>query len=249
MGSLTAAAAVPAQKHFALTHIVYDASPLGALLALLSLSPIFLFVAYFALVVFGRRLSLLLLAAGSVANEALSLALKRALRAPRPFPHLAHVGHGYGMPSSHAQAGAFVLAWGVGYAMSLDARYSRAAGARGQRAEAMRRVRVGIYLFGLAAWSVAVAYSRYALRYHSIPQIAAGYAVGLVAGAAWYVLTEHIARTAPESIPGRIRRSIEWLWIGLGGIGGWQLGGAEGGWLEGWMFGVHDAEHIERKAQ
>lgn len=155
LGSL----AIPDSKHFALTHIVYDPdSPLGIPLALLSLSPIFLFVAYFALVIFGRRLSLLLLAAGSVGNEALSLALKRSLRSPRPFPDHPHIGDGYGMPSSHAQAGAFVLAWGVGYALSQGARYPpRKASAR---AETMHRVRTGIYLFGLASWSMAVAYSR-----------------------------------------------------------------------------------------
>ncbi|GMK56615.1 hypothetical protein CspeluHIS016_0304550 [Cutaneotrichosporon spelunceum] len=242
-GSLSALDAMAEAKHFALTHIVYDAtSRLGIPLALLSLSPIFLFVAYFALVIFGRRLTLLLLAAGSVGNEVLSLGLKRVLRAPRPYPHLPHVGTGYGMPSSHAQAGAFVFAWGVGYALSQKERYPvRKAG----RAERMHTIRTGIYLFGLASWSLAVAYSRYALRYHSVPQIVAGYAVGLVTGAVWYALTDHLPRTAPESVLGRLRRTIEWLWTGLGGIGGWQLGGAEAGWLEGWVFGVHD----ERKAQ
>lgn len=95
--------------------------------------------------------------------------------------------------------------------------------------------------------ALAEADTRYALRYHSPPQVAAGYAVGLAAGAVWYALTEHIPRTCPESIPGRTRRVIEWLWTGVGGIGGWQLGGAEGGWLEGWMFGVGGPH--ERKVQ
>lgn len=158
-GSLGSLAAVPDSKHFALTHIVYDpSSNLGIPLALLSLSPIFLFVAYFALVIFGRRLSLLLLAAGSVGNEVLSLALKRALRSPRPYPDHPHIGDGYGMPSSHAQAGAFVLAWGIGYALSQPARYP--ARTVSKRAETMHRVRTGIYVFGLAAWSLTVAYSR-----------------------------------------------------------------------------------------
>jgi len=73
------------QKSFSLTHIVYDpSSRIGLPLALISVSPIFLFVAYFSLVVFTRRLTLKLLAAGSVLNEVLSLALKRILRVPRP---------------------------------------------------------------------------------------------------------------------------------------------------------------------
>lgn len=158
-GSLGSLDPVAEAKHFTLTLIVYDpTSRLGIPLALLSLSPIFLFVAYFALVIFSRRLSLLLLAAGSVANEVLSLALKRVLRVPRPYPHLPDVGSGYGMPSSHAQAGAFVLAWGIGYALSQGQRYPPRR--ESEQAKAMHAVRTGIYLFGLAAWSVAVAYSR-----------------------------------------------------------------------------------------
>lgn len=80
------------------------------------------------------------------------------------------------------------------------------------------------------------------LQYHSVPQVAAGYAVGLVVGAAWYLLTEHIPRTAPGSLPGKIRQGLQCLWTGVGGIGGWQIGGAEGGWGEGWVFGVNKAK-------
>lgn len=76
------------------------------------------------------------------------------------------------------------------------------------------------------------------LQYHSIRQVLAGYIVGISAGAAWYLLTEHIPRTAPASTPGQIRRGLQCLWTGVGGIGGWQIGGAEGGWGEGWVFGV-----------
>jgi dolichyldiphosphatase len=88
---------------------------------------------------------------------------------------------------------------------------------------------------------------RYALSYHSIPQIAAGYAVGIVAGAAWYILTEHVPRTSPSSAPGRIRAGIENVWVGVGGVGGWQLGGAQGGWGEGWVFGVTGMETGKKK--
>lgn len=150
---------LPGPKHFALTHIVYPVdNRLGIPLALLSLSPIFLFVAYFVLVVFGRRLSLLLLAAGSVGNEVLSLLLKRLLKSPRPFPHLPHVGHGYGMPSSHAQAASFVLAWGLGYWLSIEQRYDNKP--TDARARLVRKVRSGVYLLGLFVWSLFVAASR-----------------------------------------------------------------------------------------
>lgn len=57
--------------------------------------------------------------------------------------------------------------------------------------------------------------------------------MGLAFGVAWYIATEYLPRVYPASIPGRIRATIEYVWVGLGGIGGWQLGGAEGGWGEG----------------
>jgi dolichyldiphosphatase len=72
--------------------------------------------------------------------------------------------------------------------------------------------------------------------------VLAGYLVGLVVGVAWYAVTEHIPRTKPTSLPGRIRAFIENIWVGVGGIGGWQLGAAEGGWGEGWVFGVEVGE-------
>ena len=75
--------ALPQLKAFTLTHILYDPlSPpyLSIPLTLLSLSPIFLFVSYFTLLVVNRQLTILLLGVGSIGNEALSWALKRVLK-------------------------------------------------------------------------------------------------------------------------------------------------------------------------
>ena len=153
----------PILKSFALTHILYDpADPTSIPLTLLSLSPIFLFVAYFTLVIFTRRLTVLALACGSIANEILSLALKRAWKGERPYKDiLGEVGEGYGMPSSHSQAAGFLLAWGVGYWMTRDMRaWSTGLNSSGDGTIVKRIVRA-IYLFGLSLWSVLVAYSRY----------------------------------------------------------------------------------------
>ena len=55
-------------------------------------------------------------------------------------------------------AGAFVLAWGCLYAWSQGGRYpARSVSAR---ARTVHAVRTGIYVFGLAAWSLAVASPR-----------------------------------------------------------------------------------------
>jgi len=166
MGSLDANSALsplPPLKSFALTHILYDPShPLSIPFTLLSLTPIFLFVSYFTLIIFERRLTVLGLAAGSVLNEILSLGLKRVLKGERPYVGFGEVGDGYGMPSSHSQAAGFLVAWGVGYWLTASRRranhWNRSA--KDERAKLLGKIRRGVYLLGLIAWSLSVAYSR-----------------------------------------------------------------------------------------
>ena len=57
--------------------------------------------------------------------------------------------------------------------------------------------------------------------------------MGLVAGSLHFHITEYMPLRHPTSVPGRLRRRFEGLWTGMGGTGGWELGGAEGGWGEG----------------
>jgi dolichyldiphosphatase len=166
MGSLDPTAALPPfpqLKSFALTHILYDpAHPLSIPFTLLSLTPIFLFVSYFTLLIFDRRITILALAAGSILNEVLSLGLKRVLKGERPCIGYGEVGDGYGMPSSHSQAAGFLVAWGVGYWLTL--RQRRLAGSHRAReqekAKMVGRVRRSVYILGLITWSLLVAYSR-----------------------------------------------------------------------------------------
>jgi dolichyldiphosphatase len=166
MGSLdpnTALSPLPPLKSFALTHILYDpAHPLSIPFTLLSLTPIFLFVSYFTLWIFDRRLTVLALAAGSIANEILSLGLKRVLKGERPYMGFGEVGDGYGMPSSHSQAAGFLVAWGVGYWMTLGRRRLavRTRAGKSVGAKLVGKVRRTFYLLGLVAWSLLVAYSR-----------------------------------------------------------------------------------------
>lgn len=74
---------------------------------------------------------------------------------------------------------------------------------------------------------------RYYLLYHTPYQVVAGYIVGLAFGAVEFILTEAIPLLYPQSILGKLRRFEEWLWEGVGGVGGWDLGGSSGGWGEG----------------
>lgn len=258
MGSLdptSALAPLPPLKSFALTHILYDpAHPLSIPFTLLSLSPIFLFVSYFTLLVFDRRITVLALAGGSILNEILSLVLKRILKGERPYIGYGEVGDGYGMPSSHSQAAAFLVAWGAGYWLTTGRRSSvvYAHAVNDARAETIAQVRRGIYLFGLITWSLSVAYSRcgtngnrpgghradqlrYHLHYHSIPQVLAGYLAGLVFGSFYFTITEYIPLYHPHSLLGKSRAAITRLWTGIGGVSGWEIASSAGGWGEGWI--------------
>lgn len=168
--SLDLSRALPALKPFSLTHILYDpAHPLSIPFTLLSLSPIFLFVSYFTLLIFTRRLTILLLGLGSIANEILSLLLKSWWKGDRPYKgllELGDIGEGYGMPSSHAQAAGFLVAWGIGYTLGQKKRqeketiYSGPTTSSHGGSDRVRRFRTSIYLFGLILWSLLVAYSR-----------------------------------------------------------------------------------------
>jgi dolichyldiphosphatase len=165
MGSLDPTAALPPfpqLKSFALTHILYDpAHPLSVPFTLLSLTPIFLFVSYFTLLIFDRRITILALAAGSIANEVLSLGLKKVLKGERPYLGNGEVGEGYGMPSSHSQAAGFLVAWGIGYWLTLERRRTNIQRSKGSEGVRMvGQVRRSVYLFGLVSWSLSVAYSR-----------------------------------------------------------------------------------------
>ncbi|RSH92727.1 hypothetical protein EHS25_008173 [Saitozyma podzolica] len=237
MSSLDPTRSLPPLKSFSLTHILYDPThPLSIPLTLLSLTPIFLFVSYLTLLIFTRRLTIVFLALGSLSNETLNLVLKRIWRADRPWKGHGEVGEGYGMPSSHTQAAAFLVAWSIGYALTSERRYTQGTKASGRLA-LVRTVRKGIWVFGVVLWSILVAYSRWHLHYHSPVQILAGYSVGLLAGSTYFFLTEYLPLYHPTSLPGRIRGGLDYVWRGIGGVGGWQLGGAEGGWGEGWLLG------------
>lgn len=55
----------------------------------------------------------------------------------------------------------------------------------------------------------------------------------MLAGTLHFGMTEYIPLYYPQSFLGRFRSWIEEIWTGVGGVGGWQLGSAEGGWGEG----------------
>lgn len=92
-----------------LTHVQYDAQdPLAKLLALVTLSPIFLLCSYVTIILYRRELTFLNALVGQLGCEGVNWGLKRLIRQPRPHSNL---GKGYGMPSSHSQFLGFFCAF------------------------------------------------------------------------------------------------------------------------------------------
>lgn len=167
-------------RPFKLTFFEYeDGDALGKLCALLSCAPIFAVVSFATLFASRRDLATAAFFLGHLLNEALNAALKRALKQPRPPSQLRHGPTDYGMPSAHAQFCFFFAAY-----VALWARRHWRVGA------AWRAAAVGAAAVGAAA----VTYSRVYLRYHSVPQVCAGAAVGVASGAAWFLFVEAAAR-------------------------------------------------------
>ena len=184
VSSPLAPTALPSHRAFGYTHVLYrEGDSLGQVLALISLTPVFVMVSYAALLLSRRDLGTAALAAGQLTNECLNYALKRLLRQPRPSHEHAHLDTQpkWGMPSDHSQfvgfAAAYLTLWAA----------TRWRVAPAQRAVAAIALHVG---------AAAVMYSRVYLGYHTVAQVGVGYGVGLATGAAWYAFVEAAARPA-----------------------------------------------------
>jgi dolichyldiphosphatase len=82
---------------------------LAKVLALVTLSPIFLLCAYVTIILYRRELTFINALIGQLGCEAFNWFLKRLIRQPRPYA--GELGKGYGMPSSHSQFVGFFAAF------------------------------------------------------------------------------------------------------------------------------------------
>ncbi|KAJ1966318.1 hypothetical protein GGI12_000161 [Dipsacomyces acuminosporus] len=160
-------------KSFSLTHFQYqDGDHVGMFLALISLFPIFFIVMEATIVLSRREMAGVLLLVGQLLNEGFNLALKEAIQQERPHVEL---GDGYGMPSSHSQFMGFFISYTTLY---LENKITT------------NPVHKRLVQLGALALGVLVAVSRVYLHYHTVPQVLAGSAAGLISGCVWYLLTE-----------------------------------------------------------
>lgn len=188
-------------KHTSLTCVHYQrGDTAGKALAHIALAPVLLLVFQFAKVYTRREVHEAVLLAGLVIEEALARALKHLLQHPRPATcALLHMCHSHGMPSSHTS---MMFCW---TALALCSAYrqsrSQQSGKQGGGPAAIARLLTALELLAYISLSVGVAVSRVYLGYHSIDQVAAGAALGVVFGVAW-ALVMHVLQPLYRAVAG-----------------------------------------------
>ncbi|CAO3621461.1 unnamed protein product [Mucor fragilis] len=153
-----------------LTHVYFN--PLDKIsyaFAYITLAPIAILVFYASVIVSRREIAGILILLGQLLNEAFNYVLKEHIEQDRPY---AHLGDGYGMPSSHSQFIWYFAVYGSLYMyryIHLD--------------HSIWKVLTSLAMFALAA---LVSISRIYLGYHTLNQVIVGSLVGIVFGSAWY---------------------------------------------------------------
>jgi len=158
-------------KVLQLTYIVHEDTLPGLLFGLLSLVPQSCIIAIITAFIITRELELVVIGIGLVVSEIVNTTVKRFIQEPRP---LRSYRPGHGMPSDHAQ---FMFFLWMYIHLLLQRRVNH-----GSRF-------VSPLLFLLA---VCVGYSRVALDVHTVTQMIAGEAIGIIVG---YVYYEFIDKT------------------------------------------------------
>ena len=189
---------------FVYTFIEYEANDaLGQLFALSALAPFFLLSAYVTLLASRRDLHTAALLLGQLLNEAVNHALKYAVRVPRSAAAADAGYHAafnalspYAWPSDHAQFMAFFAA----YVLLWAPRHWHVA-------PVWRALAGG--LCALAALVVGV--GRVYLHYHSVLQVASGWAVGALCAAAHFALVERVLR--PRFAGVAAWQLARWAWV------------------------------------
>lgn len=164
------------KETFYFTYVVYDEGDVvGLILALITLTPIYIMNFYTTLILLRRDFGTFFALAGQIACLALNVILKKILHQPRP----ADLGLiDSGMPSNHSQfMGYFAVFYSIQFLYNSPS-----------LSEHFRR----IYALLLAALAILVCFSRIYLQYHTVDQVAIGFAVGAFCGIAWSIIDIYV---------------------------------------------------------
>ncbi|KAI0794443.1 PAP2-domain-containing protein [Fomes fomentarius] len=181
------------------TYVLYDeSSAVAQVLAFLTLTPILLNPAYASLTVWTRELLFLEMWAGQMLCECFNYVLKHIIQQDRPSTDL---GDGYGFPSSHSQ-------WMGYFASFLFWHFTYRHRFTSTGFVLIDYVRTILLFTGILGVSVAVAFSRYYLSYHTIPQVFWGFGIGVLFGSTYYTLVEYLPTRYPSSLFGKLRTTL-----------------------------------------
>jgi dolichyldiphosphatase len=132
------------------------------------------------------------LLAGFLLNEVINTCLKHSIKQARPEACIA-LGLGicdsYGFPSSHSQCiWYYITAGWLLQSRSMRSHGNSVASARSCSDATAVRAQAALSCLVSAAAGIVVPASRVVLGYHSVMQVVAGSLMGMLTGAAWYVL-------------------------------------------------------------
>ncbi|CAB4026292.1 Dolichyldiphosphatase 1 [Paramuricea clavata] len=171
-------------KPVGLTFVEYPEGDLaGKILAWLSLSPIFILIGFVAVIIFRRELHTVAFFLGCVLNEGLSIAIKHAIKEPRPCRSPTSHYIEYGMPSSHAAFVAFFTTYTLFFV------YVRLPSPSSEFIDNLWRHLTSL---GLLCLTAAVSFGRVYLHYHTLHQVLWGLALGLCFGIVWFLIVHNL---------------------------------------------------------
>lgn len=164
---------------------------LGFILALFSLSPVFIMVMYVTIIVFKRDLHSIFATVGQVFGVIVCIALKKILSQPRPEDSDLD---DEGMPSNHAQ---FLFFFFVYHSNAFF------------QTKILNTSYKIIYSCILFIFATIVSYSRLYLHYHTADQVVVGAIVGALIGLSWYQFSRFVLPFIESSIC-----SLSWMkWL------------------------------------
>lgn len=168
-----------ARQPFSLTYVTYvPGDKLGLICSILALAPVFIVVSYATLLISRREAHLAYVLCGQLLNVGLNAVLKSVIGEPRP-PGADHDGNG--MPSDHAQ---FMSFWAC-YGVLFLAHHVPCLGRTGWRP---------VLATAMSALSLAVAFSRVYLGYHTIVQVLVGFGIGSSVACVWHGIYSAVLR-------------------------------------------------------